>query len=142
MDFSCCARVVAPTTLAGASFLSVAELSSSLYSGSRKLSLKSSESLFFLSGGDGSGTELVASSSGILLTSSLPSDEFGWTGVFPREGVKSAFKKLHHSRLVEKTHHLFTKHSLINQANPNFDRYWIGNKDYPSSFHLCIDNYK
>lgn len=80
----CWARVGAlasATTFAEASLSLAVGFSSSLYS-SFKLSLKSSDSLFFLSGGDCSG---LASSKGKLSTNGFPKEELGWTGVFPRE---------------------------------------------------------
>lgn len=64
--------------------------SSSLWS-FRKLSLKRSDNLCFLSVGDGSGLSLgVRSAPPVLLTLGAPAEKLWCTGVLPRDGVNSA----------------------------------------------------
>lgn len=57
------------------------------------LSSKSSASFFFLPVGDGVGIEAgTLFSKGALLAWGVPMETFGWTGVLPRDGVKSALE--------------------------------------------------
>lgn len=60
-------------------------------------SLKRSDNFFFLSAGDDSGMnfEFLPKNGLLLPPPGVPVEKLWWTGVFPRDGVKSAFKEVH-----------------------------------------------
>ena len=78
------------------------------------LSWKSSDSFFFLSVGDGWDKETgILSSKWALLTRGVPMEKLWWTGVFPRDGVKSARQTMNITNLMGPLNKLISLHIYL-----------------------------